>query len=143
MMKNFRTWALALRLDHRICRVLALVWMALIFFLSSKSSLPVQSLFPLQDKIEHGIVFGILALFFYGSFKHRLAPSVLKRILVTTAMVAAYGAFDEFHQAFVPARDASLSDLAADVVGGLLFAIICSVYARTGDVAARNSKIRE
>jgi VanZ family protein len=135
-MRDLWTRALTLWMDHRVWRVLALGWMALIFFLSSKSSLPVPSLFPLQDKIEHGIVFGILGLFFHRSFKPPWAPPVLNRVLVITAMVAAYGAFDEFHQSFVPARDASLSDLAADTMGGLVSAIICSVHTRTGSGAS-------
>jgi VanZ family protein len=130
MMRNLWTRALGLWMDYRVWRVLALGWMALLFFLSSKSDLPVPSLFPLQDKIEHGVAFGILGVFFNRSFKPHWAPPLLKRVLVITAMVAAYGAFDEVHQSFVPARDASLADLAADTLGGLVSAILFSVKAR-------------
>jgi VanZ family protein len=131
MLRNLWTRALGLRMDYRVWRALALAWMALIFFLSSKSDLPVPPLFPLQDKIEHGVAFGVLGFLFHRSFKPRWAPPLLKRVLVLTAMVAAYGGFDELHQSFVPARDASLSDLAADTIGGLVSAIIFSVRART------------
>jgi VanZ family protein len=130
MTRNLRTMAVGLWMDYRIWRVLALSWMALIFFLSSKSDLPVPPLFPFQDKIEHLVAFGILGFFFHGSFKPHWSPSLLKRVLVITAMVAAYGAIDEFHQSFVPARDASLADLAADTLGGLVSAILFSVKAR-------------
>jgi len=126
-------------MDYRVWRALAFGWMALIFFLSSKSDLPVPPLFPLQDKIEHGIAFGILGLFFHGSFKSPWAPPLLKRVLVITAMVAAYGAFDEIHQSFVPARDASLADFAADTIGGFVSAVIVSVHARTQGTKIRNS----
>jgi VanZ family protein len=139
MMREIWRRSLGLWMDHRVWRVLALGWMALIFFLSSKSDLPVPPLFPLQDKIEHGVAFGILGFFFHRSFKPHWAPPLLKRVLVITAMVAAYGAFDEIHQSFVPARDASLSDLAADTIGGLVSAIIFSVYAGTGREASHRS----
>jgi VanZ family protein len=139
MMRSLWMRALGLWMDYRVWRVLALGWMALIFFLSSKSDLPVPPLFPFQDKVEHGVAFGILGVFFYRSFKPRWAPPLLKRVLVITAMVAAYGAFDEIHQSFVPARDASLADFAADTIGGLVSAIIFSVHARTEHAASHKS----
>jgi VanZ family protein len=133
-MRNLWTGALGLWTDYRVWRVLALGWMALLFLLSSQSDLPVPPLFPLQDKIEHGVAFGILGAFFHRSFKPYWSPPLLKRVLVITAMVAAYGAFDEFHQSFVPARDASLADFAADTIGGLVSAIIFSLHARNKNI---------
>jgi len=129
MMRNLWIRALGLWKDCRVWRVFALGWMALIFFLSSKSDLPVPPLFPLQDKVAHGVAFGILGFFFSRSFRPHWAPPLLKRVLVITAMVAAYGAFDELHQSLVPARDASLADLAADTLGGMVSAILCSFWA--------------
>jgi VanZ family protein len=128
-MRNLWTRALGLWMDYRVWRALALGWMALIFFLSSKSDLPVPPLFPLQDKIEHGVAFGILGVLFHRSFKSQWGPPLLKRVLVITAMVAAYGAFDEIHQSFVPAREASVADFAADALGGMVSAILLSVHA--------------
>ena len=46
------------------------------------------------------------------------------RVMLITLMVAAYGLFDEAHQYFVPGRDASLADLAADTAGGFFAAVI-------------------
>jgi VanZ family protein len=45
-------------------------------------------------------------------------------VVVITMMVALYGAFDEIHQLFVPGREASMGDLVADVVGGLVAAVL-------------------
>ncbi len=134
MMRNLWTRALGLWMDYRVWRVLALGWMALIFFLSSQSDLPVPPLFPLQDKIEHGVAFGILGFFFTDRLNPIGPRPFSQRVLVITAMVAAYGAFDELHQSFVPARDASLADLAADTIGGLVSAIIFSVHARNESI---------
>ncbi len=136
-MRNLWTRALGLWMDYRVWRVIALGWMALLFFLSSKSDLPVPPLFSFQDKIEHGIAFGMLGIFFHRSFKPHWAPPLLTRVLVITAMVAAYGAFDELHQSFVPARDASLADFVADTIGGLVSAIIFSFHGRHENGAPR------
>jgi VanZ like protein len=42
------------------------------------------------------------------------------RTTVAVALAAFYGVFDEWHQSFVPARDASLTDVALDVTGAVL-----------------------
>jgi VanZ family protein len=137
MMRNLWIRALGLWMDYRVWRVLAVGWMALLFLLSSQSDLPVPPLFSFQDKVEHGVAFAILGVFFNRSFKPAWIPPLLKRILVITAMVAAYGAFDEIHQSFVPARDASLADFAADTIGGLISAILFSFHARNEHAAPR------
>ena len=36
------------------------------------------------------------------------------------AIVMVYGLSDEFHQSFVPMRDASIYDVFADIIGGML-----------------------
>lgn len=98
--------------------------MVMIFWLSSRPDLPVQPLFWGQDKIAHAVVFGILGLLFAFSFRPRQGNSPPIRILLITLMVAVYGGFDEAHQLFVPGREASISDLAADTVGGFLAGIL-------------------
>jgi VanZ family protein len=141
MLRKLWTQALGLWMDYRVWRALALGWMTLIFLLSSKSDLPVPPLFPLQDKIEHGVAFGILGVLFQRSCKPCWTPPLLNRILVITAMVAAYGAFDEIHQSFVPARDASLADFAADALGGMVSAILLSFHDRTEGAKIQNPNI--
>ena len=105
-----------------IYRILALFWMAAIYWLSSKQSLPAPDLFWGQDKIEHAVVFGVLGMLFALSFKPVQGKSRMKRLLILTLLVALYGISDEFHQYFVPGRDASFWDLCADVSGGFLAA---------------------
>jgi VanZ family protein len=103
-------------------RVMALVWMGVIFWLSSKQSLPAPDLFRGQDKVEHAAVFGILALFFALSFKEKKREAFGKRVLTVTLLAILYGFSDELHQYFVPGRNPSLWDLCADGAGGFLAA---------------------
>ncbi len=110
--------------DHRFYRFLALLWMALIFWLSSKSNLPAPTLFWGQDKLAHALVFGILGLLFCRSFNPREENLPWNRILLITVLVGAFGCFDEIHQLFVPGREASIWDVAADTFGGLLASLI-------------------
>ena len=109
--------------DHRTFKVLALFWMALIFFLSSIPDLPAPSVFRAQDKIAHVLVFGVLGFLFSHSFKPRDGEPRFTRVLLITLMVALYGGFDESHQMFVPGREASLGDLVADTLGVFLAGI--------------------
>ena len=109
--------------DHRIYKVLALGWMAIIFGLSSLPDLPGPSLFSAQDKLAHVLVFGVLGFLFTRSFRPREENLPFTRALLVTLMVAVYGGFAEAHQLFVPGRETSLGDLAADIVGGFLAGI--------------------
>jgi VanZ family protein len=103
-------------------RALMAGWMVLIYVLSSQPSLPTPELFPGEDLLAHAVFYAILGVFLARS----LAPprvTTWKRILLLTILVAAYGAFDEYHQSFVPGRDASAWDMLADGLGGFLAAL--------------------
>jgi len=102
--------------------------MAVIFWLSSKSSLPTPDLFWGQDKIEHAVAFGLLGFLFVSSFRGGQQVSFGRRLAVVTFLVAGYGFLDEAHQFFVPGRDASFWDLCADATGGFLSALLFLWY---------------
>ena len=96
-------------------------WMVLIFFLSSQSSLPAVLLFSGADLLAHAAIYGVLCAFLARS----LTPprvTTWKRIFLLTILVTVYGITDEYHQSFVPDRDASAWDILADGLGGLLVA---------------------
>jgi len=95
--------------------------MALIFWLSAQPAVPVPLLFWGQDKLAHAIFFGVLGVFLARSLT---PPQVLvwSRVLLVTVLVVAYGISDEYHQSFVPGRDASPWDVLADATGGFLAA---------------------
>lgn len=115
---------------HRywMCRVMALFWMGVLYWLSSKPSLPTPDLFWGQDKVEHALAFGLMCFLFASSFRGGEQISFNKRLAVVTFSVAAYGFFDEAHQFFVPGRDASFWDLCADAAGGFLSALLFLWY---------------
>jgi len=89
--------------------------LAVVFWLSSLSDVPGARY--VWDKALHGVGYtglGLLALrAFHGGFKPlRLAPT-----LFAAAAVVLWGISDEFHQSFVPGRDASAWDVVADAIG--------------------------
>ena len=102
-------------------RLLAAGWMMLIFFLSSQSSLPAVSSFSGADLLLHAVFYAILCVFFARSFTD---PRIRNwnRMILLTILVIVYGITDEYHQSFVPGRDASIWDVLADGVGGFLAA---------------------
>ncbi len=94
---------------------------AAIFYLSSRPALPAPPLFPHQDKVFHFLEFAGLGLMIFlnrDSWGGRPVPVMILLLLV-------YALSDEVHQSFVPGRDCSAADLAADAAGGLaaLFAL--------------------
>lgn len=93
------------------------VIMVAIFTLSSQSQpigLPTGG-----DKVAHALVYGVLAGSWWWALSPRL-PAPIGRAAWTLLLTCGYAASDEWHQSFVPGRDASLADLAADVVGALV-----------------------
>ena len=105
-----------------------IVYMALIFHVSSQSEPIPEVTAHVWDKLLHLSEFGFLAVLFYRAFT---GEGVGWRIAGMLALLATsiYGASDEWHQAFVPLRSADVRDWVADTVGGAL-AILLYVLIR-------------
>jgi VanZ family protein len=98
----------------------ALTYMALIWFLSSRPiSLPFAP-FPHRDKVVHLLEYAILGALAAHAIHGSTLITLRRALLWAFALSVGWGALDELHQAFVPARSPDLLDLAADVVGALL-----------------------
>ncbi|WP_232710422.1 VanZ family protein [Mariprofundus aestuarium] len=99
----------------------------LIFYLSSRSMLPVPDLFSMQDKLIHAAAYALMALLFWNAGRNYVTAhshfTLEKLLLVTVVFCALYGASDEWHQSFVAGRDASLFDWLADTLGALLLTL--------------------
>jgi VanZ family protein len=110
--------------DYRINRIIAFSLFVIITFFSLSPKVPVPSVVKWQDKLEHIVAFGILAIFLCRSFSPNTEFSIADRIILSTLILASYGSLDEFLQGFIPTRDPSILDLMADILGAFLGGMI-------------------
>lgn len=100
--------------------------LVVVFWLSSLSR--VTGANHAWDKMLHAVgysVLGVLALrAFHGGFE-RLRP---KPTLYAALAVILWAVSDEFHQSFVPGRDASRLDVLADAVGFVLAVLLFGTF---------------
>jgi VanZ family protein len=102
--------------------------LAFVFWLSSMSTVPGAQYF--WDKFLHAVGYaglGVLAMrAFHGGFdRPRVRPTLYAAITVILWAIS-----DEFHQSFVPGRDASALDVLADTVGFSLSVLLLVVATR-------------
>lgn len=96
----------------------------MIFYISSQPAVPTPPLFPHQDKVFHFLEFAGLGLMVFlnrDSWGRRPLP-------VMVLLVVVYALSDEIHQSFVPGRDCSAADLAADAAGGVTALLLLSRF---------------
>jgi len=121
-------YRLSLRASRALWRsrwfVLLILYAALVSGLSHVQLRPggAAPLFPGADKVFHVAEFALFALLAWKAFRSRLILSLL--------VALAFAAFDEFHQSFVPTREASVLDGAADALG----VVLALLAARKGSV---------
>lgn len=91
--------------------------MGLTFVFSSMSALPAPAGL-ISDKWEHSLSFGLLSTLVLRALAGaRLNGVTAGRAVAAALIAAAYGASDEWHQAFVPSRSSDVADLVADAAG--------------------------
>jgi VanZ family protein len=96
----------------------ALAWAALIGWASHQSHpfLDIPEGILSHDKLIHVGVFGVLAVLSVRAL--RLAPlTPVRAVLLAWVLSTGWGLVDEIHQSFIPGRDASPWDVAADAAG--------------------------
>lgn len=77
------------------------------------------------DKLIHCVEYGILTWLLLRSISAIESGLSRTRIVaVALLLVAVYAGLDEYLQSFVPGRDATPADFAADLVGGLLVGLV-------------------
>jgi len=102
---------------------LVIVWMGLIFILSS---LPAKS-FPagttnFEEILAHIFLYGMLSFLIYQSvLSQGLKTELWKIIFFSMAITILYGISDEYHQGFVTGRDVSFIDLGFDIFGAVVW----------------------
>ncbi|MFQ5646294.1 MAG: VanZ family protein [bacterium] len=96
-----------------------LLYMGLIFYFSSQSDLGI-SIVPIEnfDKLLHFSEYFVLCLLFYRSLVNsptdRLSGNAVVLAIVFSLL---YAVSDEFHQWFIPNREADILDIVADGAG--------------------------
>lgn len=105
-----------------------IVWMAVIFFLSSRTPKQLHSLFPMIKDFNPGhlIAYFILGLCSYYSLTRTLPKEPPYAWMLAITLV--YGISDEFHQHFVPGRVPDINDLVNDLIGTLVAVLLIRFY---------------
>jgi VanZ family protein len=107
-----------------VFRIPVLVYMGLIFYVSSG---PIESplILKVPDYYLHASAYAALCvLLFWAVHEGLVAQPGRGGQWLPLLITGLYGATDELHQSFVPGRDASVADLAADVAGGLIALVL-------------------
>ena len=106
----------------RIARFLpALVLMAIIFVMSSRSSVPQSPLIPsmLTSAAGHLFAYAVLAVLLARALEDDVERTI-KRYGIAWVLSVVYGVTDEIHQSFVPGRNPSVVDVAIDAAGAAI-----------------------
>lgn len=74
-------------------------------------------------KCAHFSEYFIFYLFLYNAYRDNFSKK--KALILSLASVFLYACTDEFHQLFVPGREARLRDVLIDTAGGTLSMVVC------------------
>jgi VanZ family protein len=122
----------------------AALWAAIVVTVSSLPRLRVPLLlFRGSDKLAHGAEYALLGLLLVFGLARDPATRGLRRLLavvIAAAGIAVFGGLDEWHQSWVPGREASVWDWAADVAGGALGAVLGARLWCRGRGASRGTR---
>jgi hypothetical protein len=108
----------------------AILYMAIIFYVSSLQTVSPPSIgFGLEDKIYHFGEYALLSIFLYVALLSYRSQSIRSKIHFIAAVIAClFAGSDELHQYFVPGRESTIGDLAADCLGAVAAQIAIWYY---------------
>lgn len=95
-----------------------LLWAGFIFWVSSLPGYDIPPLFPYQDVIFHIVVYAILGVLIIRALR-TYCPKLhnFRYIYFTFLVCLIYAIGDEFHQSFIPYREATIVDVWFDSLG--------------------------
>jgi len=105
---------------RRLSLLLALAWMALLFYLSHQPSLETPMLFSGQDKVLHAAVYALLGLLLLAAQPRQAQGYSRQQVGISVLIASLYGLSDEIHQYFIPGRSSEVLDWVADTAGALI-----------------------
>ncbi len=98
-------------------------WMGVLFHASSQADFGGFSRIP--DWLTHGTSYLILSLLVCRALAGGVRlPLSARAAALAVVLCAAYAVSDEYHQSFVPGRDASAGDVAKDLGGAAIGALV-------------------
>lgn len=112
----------------------ALLWMGVIFALSSRTGDEISSVLPFFQKLfpgmtdfnwGHFVSYFILAAAFDYGFGRRADGSTMKIVIIL--LCGFYGVTDELHQSFVGGRMMDMMDIRNDMIGAAVWTIVVSI----------------
>lgn len=110
---------------------LVLVMASIFLFSHLPNTSSTEPLFPHIDKLLHLIAYAVLAASLLYALPRAWHEWHLARIsLLVVLFCLLHGIGDEWHQSFVPGRDASAGDVLADVLGACLAMAIYGKWRR-------------
>jgi len=115
---------------RRLSLLLALAWMALLFYLSHQPSIETPTLFSGQDKVLHAAVYALLGLLLLAAQPRQAQGYSWQQVGISALIASLYGLSDEIHQYFVPGRSNEILDWVADTVGALIAASLLAWLSR-------------
>ncbi len=98
---------------------LLIIYCSFIYWLSSKPSIPTPMFFIHQDKIHHMGAYFIMGVLAWRVFNEFFSKPLLISV-ISLCFCSLYGLLDEWHQSFVPGRDADVLDWTADTLGATI-----------------------
>ncbi|MBP9815737.1 VanZ family protein [Candidatus Woesebacteria bacterium] len=97
-----------------------LIWMGIIFYLSSKPQFTATGEI-LEDflifKTLHMAEYGLLALLLFNALYNTVTQNFYNAIRLSWVFSVLYGASDELHQIFIPTRGGTPRDVFIDALG--------------------------
>lgn len=104
-----------------------ILYCGLIFFVSSLPKVPLPDEIPNQDKFLHFAAYGVMAALAWRCFRHHV-EEIGRLTIFCVGFCLLYGLSDELHQYFVPGRNSSLYDVAADLFGAIFSVYLIRVF---------------
>lgn len=122
---------------RHLSTLLALLWMMVIFYLSSQSIPALNLGFPNQDKVLHLGAYGLLSMFILGGMQQSASGYRTHQMVAAALLTILYGCSDEWHQSFVPGRMFDGLDVLADTLGAVLGTLALQIFIRKRNPALR------
>ncbi len=107
----------------------ALAWAVLLFLVSHQPTLPSLAA-SFWDKFLHFGAYAVLGFLLVPALTKSAASTTISRGILAFCLGSAYGASDEFHQAFVPGRSSDVGDWVADTLGAAFGVLTAMLFFR-------------